>query len=195
MKDLAEPVKWLLEKDIRAKNATSFLAGLVAIVSCYFVSRGSSWLEDVERYGPAGVAAAYVIVFLIAFFVVWLAWSGMAAHVHRGASIRNAQQERMLATQRAKRELEQREQLLRGNLDKLTEWQRQFLLRFLVEGRRQIPEFEVGAYKATWDFEMAVLIEKRVIIHHRGGGGVYEIAPAYHDYLQEHWNAETGNLE
>jgi hypothetical protein len=64
----------------------------------------------------------------------------------------------------------------------LTPWQRAFLLRLLREGRRQIPEWEVGQYRAAWDFEMEVLVRKGIVYDH---GGMYEIAPDYYRCVQD----------
>ena len=195
MNQMADLSKWLLEKDIRAKNAASCLLALLSVVVFYFASRHSEWFRELDRYGAVGVGVALGVVFLSAFLATWLVYSGVAAYRHRVVSTRSAEQERILANQRAEQEADQQERLLRGNLDSLTTWQRGFLLRFIVEDRRQIPEFEVGQYKAAWDFEMAPLIAKRIVIYHRGGGGVYEIAPVYHAYVREHWNPQTGALE
>jgi len=82
---------------------------------------------------------------------------------------------------------------LRDTLDSLTQWQRMFLCRFVVEGRSQIKDFEVGQFRATWDSEMTVLIEKGVIKeYHRAG--VYELLPAYREYLQQNLDLDTGRL-
>jgi hypothetical protein len=74
----------------------------------------------------------------------------------------------------------------------LTIWQRTFLIRLLNENRRQIPEWEVGSYKAVWGPEMEVLIEKGVVHEYRGG--VYEIDPLYWDYLKHNFESGTNEL-
>ena len=182
MKDLIDVSKWLLEKDIRAKNGASFLAGLLGLVSFYFASRDREWFQHIEEYGEAAIAVALVIVFLIAFLATWLVWSGVAAS-----------RQRMVAIQQAEGEAKESLMSVRNNLESLTAWQRQFLLRFITEGRTQIPEFEVGQYRAAWDFEMSVLVEKGIIQeHHRAG--VYEIEPVCLVYLKQNWNPATGEL-
>ncbi len=183
MKDVVDLSKWLLERDIRAKNAASFLFALLLVVVFYFPSRHRGWFQGIEGYGAIGVAVALLVVFLIAFLSAWLVYSGIATYWQRVAS-----------RQRAQQEAEQQHKRIRDNLDSLTDWQRKFLLRFIVENRRQIPAFEVGRFKAAWDFEMAVLVEKGIVKEHRRAE-VFEIEPLYRDYLIEHWNRETGALE
>lgn len=183
MKDFADLTKWLLEKDIRAKNASSVLVALLSVVIFYFAATHREWFLDIETRGTPAAIAAILVVFLIAFLGAWLLWSGVAAYSQR------------VAARRAAREGQERlQKTIRDNLESLTKWQRGFLLRFITEDRTQIPEFEVGQFKAAWDFEMAILVEKGVVREH-GRAGVFEIEPAYYQYLIEHWNQQTGALE
>lgn len=145
------------------------------------VADWSVWLE--AHYGAVGVAVAVLMVFLMGFLSAWFVYSGVATH-HK----------RVISRQRAQVEAELGTTFVRNNLESLTDWQRKFLLRFIVERRMQIPEFEVGQFKAAWDFEMAVLVEKGIVKEHRRAG-VFEIEPIYHQFLLEHWNRETGALE
>jgi hypothetical protein len=96
------------------------------------------------------------------------------------------------ASQDRQTEAEQGKRAIRNTLESLSDWQRWFLLRFIVEGRRQIPDFEVGDFKAAWDFEMDVLIAKGIVRQYRGG--VYEIVPTYYEYLKKNWNPQAGTL-
>jgi hypothetical protein len=183
MKDIIDLFsKLLLEKDIRAKNAASLLVALLSVAVFYFASRHSQWFQDVEGYGGIGVGVALLVVFLIAFLAVGLVYSGMTTYYQY-----------VVSRQRAQQEAEQQQKTIRDNLDNLTDWQRKFLLRFIVEDRRQIPEFELGQFKAGWDFEVAVLVKKRIVKEHRRAG-VYEIEPIYLDYLKANWNPEAGTL-
>jgi hypothetical protein len=183
MKDIIDLSKWLLEKDIRAKNAASFLVALLSVVVFYFTSKDRHWFGQIEGHGVAAVGVALLVVFLIAFFSMWLAYSAVTAV-----------RQRRLDVDRSKCQAELQQKIIRENLESLSDWQRKFMLRFIVERRTQIPEFEVGQFKATWDFEMAVLVEKRIVKEHRSAG-VFEIEPLYRQYLIEHWNPESGALE
>jgi hypothetical protein len=183
MKEVADLCKWLLEKDIRAKNAASFLVALLSLVIFYFTSKHCLWFQELRGYAAIGVAVALLVVFLIAFLSAWLVYSAVATYCQRVVSRR-----------KARHDAQQQQKTVRSNLDSLTDWQRRFLLRFIVEHRTQIPEFEVGGFKAAWDFEMAVLTKKGIIKEHRRAG-VFEIEPVYHQYLLEHWNPDTGALE
>jgi hypothetical protein len=185
MKDVMDFAKWLLKHDIRAKNAVSFLVALLSLIAFYFESRYCQWfLELHQGYGAGGTAVTMLVVFLTAFLGVWLVYSGIAAHHGRVISWRQAWQK-----------AERQERTIRENLDSLTEWQRSFLLRFIVENRRQIPEWDVGQYGAAWDFEMSVLLNKRIVKAHSQSGTVYEIEPLYYAYVKEHWNPCTSTLE
>ena len=183
MKDFVDLAKWLLEKDIRAKNAASFLVALTSVVIFYFASRHCGWFREIEGHGAPAIVFAFAIVFLIAFLGTWLVYSGVATYHQQVVSRRQAQEE-----------AERKTTSVRNNLETLTNWQRKFLLRFIVERRTQIPEFEVGRFKAAWDFEMDVLIEKGIVKEH-SSAGVFEIEPVYHQYLLEHWSPQTGALE
>ena len=190
MKDIAGLSKWLLEKDIRTKNATSLLVALLSVVVFFFASKHRGWFQDVESYGPVGVAVALVIVLLTSFLSTSLIWSGIVTIWQQRVARKEKEERREIAA----RTVEQKKRAVRASLESLTEWQRKFLLRFVVEDRTQIPEFEVGQFKATWDFEMAVLVEKGIILEHRRAG-VFEIQPVYLEYLKANWNPKTGTLE
>ena len=180
MKDVADIAKWLLEKDIRAKNAVSVFGALFSVVVVYFVSKDRQWFQEIKSYGAIGVAVALFVVFLMSFLGVWLLWSAVAASHHH-----------VTAQQRREDEAEKRQKAIRDNLDSLTDWQRGFLLRFITESQNQISEYKVGGHKAVWDSEMQVLVNKRIVKHHLRAG-VYEIEPVYRNYLIEHWDADSG---
>jgi hypothetical protein len=137
---------------------------------------------EIDKRGALAVPIALVIVFLIAFLAVWLVSSAIAQRHDRTAKER-----------RSLEVADQKQVHIRRTLDSLTEWQRQFVLRFITERRTQSPDFEVGEYRAIWDSEMEVLVEKRVIRRHRRAG-VYEIEPVYHDYLLDNWDPNDGTL-
>ena len=44
MKDLLDITKWLLEKDIRAKNAASFLVALLSVAIFFLTWQNAAWL-------------------------------------------------------------------------------------------------------------------------------------------------------
>ena len=183
MKNVVDLFKWLLEADIRVKNAVSLLVALFSVTVFYFASSRSWWFQEIQQgYGPIGVIIALSVVLLIAFLIAGLVYTGIAAIFQHVAS-----------RQSARRQEEARKQVVWENLSGLTRWQRRFLLRFIDEDRTQIADFQVGGYKAAWDFEMEVLLKKEIIIEHHQAG-VYEIAPDYHDYLKQNWNRETGEL-
>lgn len=171
-------LKWLLNVDIRAKNATSTLVALVAVVVAYFILAPHAWFQGLT---PWAQVASLVIVLLITFLTVWLLWSG--AHAVWNARAEQKRSQRAEAGSHRK---------TREVLDSLTDWQRRFLLRFVVEKRSQIPEWEVGGFQAVWDAEMEVLQRKGIIISHPSG--MYEIRPNYLAYLRENWNPDTGEL-
>jgi hypothetical protein len=181
MKPFVDLVTWLLEKDIRAKNAVSVLLALVTVVFVYLASAGANWRRDLDNR-PLGLSVALAIIFLMSFLVFSLFASAMISRKDRHAKQR-----------RQGELLEQKKRHIRRTLESLTAWQRGFVLRYLVERTTQIPEFRVGAYRATWDYEMEMLVQKGVVREHRRAG-VYEIDPQYHDYLLDHWDPVTGTL-
>ncbi len=176
-----KPLKWLLEVNVRVKNALSLLSGLLSVVTTFIKRRQLIWFQDAEQFGPMALVAALFIVLFVAFLTTWLLVTA-AESLWRHFRIRC----------QARKTLAERIQLIRRNLQGLSPWQRQFLLRFVVEGRTQIPAFEVGEYRAAWDFEMDVLLSKRIIIEH--SSEVYEIQPSYLEYLKHNWNPEKGEL-
>jgi hypothetical protein len=182
MKPLIDLTTWLLERDIRAKNAASVLLALLSAVCFYFITRHSQWMQEIDRRGTLAVPIALVVVFLISFLTVWLIAAGILRQYER--TIRRRQLQELADQKRIS---------VRRTLESLTDWQRRFLLRFIVEGRTQIPEFEVGQFRAAWDFQMDVLVQKGVVRQHRRAG-VYEIEPVYLEYLQENWDPQNGTL-
>lgn len=140
------------------------------------------WATNVKEHGTSGVIAATLVVAMVSFLAAWLLFSACAYQYHYLAA-------RQLERQR---EIEKKS-AIRTTLNGLSDWQRRFLLRFIDEERTQIPEFEVGLYKAAWDFEIEVLIEKKIIKEHRRAG-VYEINPVYRDYLEQNLDRERGIL-
>ena len=182
MRDVADIAKWLLEKDIRAKNATSVFGALLTVVVVYFASKDRQWFQEIKGYGAIGVAVGLLVVFLMSFLGVWLVWSAVASHHHHRA-----------AQQRQNDTAETRQNKIRTDLFSLTDWQRGFLIRFIKEGRNQIADYEVGGHAAVWEPKMRVLVNKRIIKQH-SRAGVYEIEPDYLEYLNEHWDADSGTL-
>lgn len=174
MKGVLGLFKWLLERDIRTKNATCLLTALVVAALFYFTFSNTAWFQGIEGFGGVGVAVTLLVVLVGTYCAAWLVYSGVAS-----------QRQRVASRQRACRDVALKTRIVRRNLDGLTPWQRQFLLRFIVEGRTQIPDFEVGGYRAAWDFEMQVLINKEIVREHRNAG-VYEIDRIYYDYLRKH---------
>jgi len=179
MKPFTDLATWLLEKDIRTKNALSFLSALLAVVIFFFGSRDSDLINELDQRGPLAEPVAFAVVFLITFLLVWLI--GTAFSSHQGRT--NKERQRLAAA-------EKRQAHILRAIESLTEWQQGFVLRYIVENTTQIQEFEVGEYHAVWKPEMEMLIQKGVIRRHRKAR-VYEIEPAYRDYLLEHWDQQT----
>lgn len=178
-----EPVKWLLEIDLRVKNAVSMVLALVSTLLIFVNLENIGWLHNnVLQNGSIAIFIVLPMVFLIMFLFVWLIWSGVAAVWHHVASQRAAitMEHELMET-------------IRHNLSGVTEWQRQFLLRFIVEKRTQIAEFQIGGYRAAWDFELGVLLSKG-IVHEHTRAGVYEFDPLYCNYLIENWDPAAGTL-
>jgi len=172
----------LLEKNFPIKNVVCLLSALLLTVAFYSQSNSIQLFQEAKSYGNIGVGIALVVVFLIALLGTWLVYSWVAAlskraNSHRREVITSYEQDNAIQT----------------TLLNLSPWQRQFVLRFVLEHRTQIPDFEVGGYRMAWDSEMAVLIHKR-IIKEIPGSGVYEITPIYYNYLIQNWNPQTGKL-
>jgi len=173
----------LLEKDLRTKNVACILVAGLAIATLYLGFKDAQWFQEINtKYGNSGLVITILVVFLFTFCATWLVYSGLSGLWRRSLSRRKEQHR-----------AEEARNSIRATLFTLTPWQKKFLLRFVQEDRTQIPEWEVGQYKAAWDFEMAVLIQKRVVTE-IPCSGVYEINPIYYDYLIRNWSPETGDL-
>jgi len=174
----------LLEKELRTKNVACLLVAGLAVAIFYLGFKDAQWFQEiVTKYGNSGLAITILVVFLFTFCGTWLVYSGLSALWRRSVSRRKEQHGAEAARNS-----------IRATLFTLTPWQKKFLLRFVQEGRTQIPEWEVGEYKAAWDFEMAVLISKRIVTEILGSG-MYEINPIYYNYLVRHRRPDTGELE
>lgn len=62
MKPLLDLATWLLDKDVRAKNAISFAFGIVAVIIFYFIAIGSDWFADINRRGNLAVGISTYVV-------------------------------------------------------------------------------------------------------------------------------------
>ena len=161
----------LLYKNIRVKNATSFLCGLLAVAFFYFTSRKEEWFLEIQRFGVPGLIVAFCIVFFIAFLSIWLIGS-CAVWLYKES------ESRQIARKQAQRDKE----IIRETLESLTEWQYDFLLRFVRERQHQIRSYEIGGYKAVWGPEMQVLISRDIVKQYPG---IYEINSRYYSYIEQ----------
>lgn len=182
MKPVVDLAIWLLDKDIRVRNAASLLLALLTVAIVYFASMDSAWIADLDRRGPLGLPIALTVILIGAFLSYWLLGSAWLQIVAK----RNARRKKEATA-------EQRERHIVHTLDSLTDWQRGFVLRYIVEGTTQLQEYEIGGYKAVWGPEVEMLVQKGVIREHRSAG-VYEIAVAYRNFLRTHWDPETEML-
>jgi len=173
MKPLFDFCTWLLEKDLRAKNAMSFLVALLAVVLLHFSSKDTPWVVDLDQRSKFAYPIALLVGFLIVFLLVWSIY-GVTAWFRQ----------QLIAKSRILQREEKQLMHVSETLENLSEWQERFLVRFINESKRQIQEHEIGGFKAVWGDEIEVLIAKGVIRRFRGTG-VYEIESIYHDCLQE----------
>lgn len=184
----------LLERNFPIRNVTCLFVAVVLVAIFYFMFRHTQWLQEVITvYGNIGMAIALLVVFLIAFLGTWLVWHGLERVISRRREQHKAEEARVISRQREQHRAEEARNSIRATLLNLSPWQIRFLQRFILERRTQIPDYEVGQYRAVWDSEMEVLIQKRVVTE-IPGSGVYEIRPIYCDYLIRNWNPETGDL-
>ena len=175
-------IKWIIECHIAAEKAISLATALLAVVLFYLTRKWHGLLQAIQSdYGNVGAAAMFVVVFAVVFCIAHLASSAVIGRAkEKKAALREKQEQKAARDLAALRE-KQKQSAMQGVLASLTPWQGQFLMRFIREGRRQIPEWEVGMYRAAWEHEVVVLIRKRIIFDH---GGVYEIAPDYYRLIQ-----------
>jgi hypothetical protein len=147
MKSIADGITWLLEKDIRSKNAVAALVGLVAASIVYLTSRKSQWFLDLQQPNliPAGIAL--LVVFLIAFLITLLVWTAIA---HRGEQQRTLQRVEDKETQRAMH--------VANNLRNLNDSQRGLLARFVRANKRHFEEFEIGGHKLVWQADVDMMV-------------------------------------
>lgn len=174
-------LKWLLSADHRLGNSSAFAAGIAFVAYIYIAAKERHWFPEIVAAGPLAVAVGLFCAFLFAFLMMVLVWRCVAGLIVR------------FAARREERDGAHTEQArIRDTLVGLTEWQRSFVLRFIVQNQRLIAFFEVGGYSAVWEPEMDVLLRKRVIVLHPGG--MYELSAKYRLYLDQHWDQETGTL-
>lgn len=182
MKPIVDLITWFLEKNFRAKNAVSVFVALIAVVVVYFTSHGSTWVADLDKRGTLAVPIALLNVFVAVYLLCWLLASVWLHFAEK-------------RSERCRRETmaERRELQIRDTLDSLNDWQRSFVLQFIVQGKTQIHEHEIGGFKSVWGSEVEMLVRKGVIIKHRRPD-VYEIFPAFRKYLDAHWDPVSGTL-
>ena len=172
MKFLVDLTTWLLDKDIRAKNALGALAGLLGVAIFYAAGNGTQWFADIDHRGVAVLGSVLAGVFVAVFLTVTLIWTAVASRHHQKVKVRKAEERR-----------DQRDQYILNNLDTLTDWQRALLVRCVQENKPQIERYEIGEYEAVWKPQVDVLVNKGILTYHRGG--VYEVNAPYYRMVQE----------
>lgn len=179
MKQIIDLLKWLLEVDIRAKNATSVLLALLSVIAFFLLSRNTEWFRELAIYGTPGIGAAHMLMFGIVFLATWLVYSGAEACFKKFASNRRARLSALEEEQDARRQLEA-----------LTDFQKELLRSLTVETKTQIHAFEIGPFEVVWKPEVQVLVHKGILKHYRRED-VYEIEPRYVEYLKQLCLPET----
>lgn len=168
---LASLVKLVVECDIAAMKAISLIVGMVAMTLFYLTRMWHGLLQTIQSdYGGKGVAVAFAVVFAGAFLLAHLASSLLLRQVRKKV-------DRDSHFLKEKQEQSGIEDILAS----LSIWQRQFLLRFIHEGRAQIQDWEIGQYQAVWGPEVEVLVRKGIVFDH---GGIYEIAHRFREYMR-----------
>lgn len=158
----------LLEKEIRLSNAVSFLAAMLATALAFMLVPEGLWLKSTRVFGWLGPYAVVFAVFMSVYLATFLL-------LRRSSELRNVRS-RQLQTQRSAGKVWE-------NLQLLSDWQKGFLARFIVENRSQIHEYEIGNFKVAWGPEIEVLCAKRILRKYRGG--VYEIDERYRQAVAE----------
>jgi len=150
MNPIFDFAKWLLEKNIRTKNAISVLLALVALAVFCFCTQDVKWLAKLSQHGPLAFPVVLFVVFLITLLTVSLISSAIVHFLDRASRERK----RLAAA-------DKKEAHIFKTLESLTGWQQGFVLRYIVENTTQIQEFEVGEYHAVWKPEMEMLAHSK----------------------------------
>lgn len=169
MQIIPEMVKLLTKHDIPTKNALSVLGGLTLVLVLHI----KEILQDFDKYGSAGVAAAALAAFLLGFVLAHLICTAIGS-IYR----RRMQQMRTLR----KKEQDYAEQV--NVLNSLSDWQKSFLVQAARSEQCQFHSSEIGEYEVLWRDEMDVLIQKGIVIHHFGTS-IYEVKLGYLNQIAE----------
>jgi hypothetical protein len=188
MKDL-NFIKWLLEVDLRLKNAASFLVALVVVVIFFFAAYDAKWFRPIQNNGNVAVSISLVVVFGMAFLASQIIASIIISNFDKKQAVKYNNEQLQLAKQEEKLQIIAMFEVL----EKLNDWQRQFITMRVSQNQPQVARWDIGSFEAAWGPEVDVLIAKGIV--YRPTREIYEITPDYWKFLKKHLDLDKGQLD
>lgn len=154
---------------------------LIAVLS-FFLCHKQEWFGELKSdYGNLAIGIFLFVCFLVPFLVFELICNKVSANKQEQSRRFNEFE------MRKKKAVE-----IFETFNRLTDWQKKFLITNILQGKSQIKEYEIGGYKAVWEYDINALMGKRII--NELSFGNYEINPAYYDYIEKYYNPKDETL-
>jgi len=172
----------MLHFNPRIKNVIcTIIALIIAAIFLPYIAT-TSWYTSIVNI-HASMWCVIAIGFLILFWLaVWMVYTFIAWIVD--------------CIKRSRREDERQSrhnEHIRDQLSTLSDWQMRFLIGMVLSNKHQIKYYEIGQWSATWEDDLRVLINKRIMKQY-DMTSTYEIMPDYFQYIKDNYDTKTGTL-
>jgi len=163
-------IRFFFKENFSQKRLFVILMTIVIMIVSFFISHKREWFIDFKsNYGNVGIVILLICYFLVIFILFEIICTKLSANKEEAKRLYNEFEMR-------KRKAE----AIYNDLNSLSDWQKRFLLRNIMQGKSQVKSFEIGDYEAIWRPEMDVLVSKKIVTKFRYG--IYEINPDYFDW-------------
>jgi hypothetical protein len=172
-------IRFFFKENFSQKRLVVILAAVLTDIFLFFLCYQQNWFNKLTSdYGNTVIVVFLSISFLIAFIIYELICNEVSVYLKR-------ENRRVRKLKFRYQKTEERYKAL----SRLTDWQKEFIIDMVTQGKSQIKAYEIGVYKAAWDLEMEALIAKKIIRELSFEN--YEIDPEYYDYIKNYYNPEN----
>lgn len=172
-------IRFFFKENFSQKRLVVILAAVLTDIFLFFLCYQQNWFNKLTSdYGNTVIVVFLSISFLIAFIIYELICNEVSVYLKR----------KKRRVRKLKFRYQKTEERYKA-LSRLTDWQKEFIIDMVTQGKSQIKAYEIGVYKAAWDLEMEALIAKKIIRELSFEN--YEIDPEYYDYIKNYYNPEN----
>ena len=176
-------LRFFLKEDFSQRRLFTVLLSALITILFFFFCHKQRWFVDLKGgYGTPAIvvvlSACFVVVFLVSELLCIRISVNKQKKVHQNEELDSRTKEAIS---------------IFDTLNRLTDWQKGFLIRNIMRRKSQIKGYEVGDYKLVWQDEMEALITKGIVTEISFDN--YEINAPYYDYIEKHFDPNGKVLE